>query len=453
VRLWVNGQLVVDSWINQSPTERSGTIALTTGQKYDLKMEYFENSGGAVAKLLWSSASTTKAVIPQNQLFPPAAIAPTITTQPANQTVTVGQTASFSVVASGTAPLSYQWRKNGTNISGATSASYTTPATVMADNGALFSVVVSNSAGSVTSNNATLTVNAIAPSITTQPANATVTVGQTASFSVVASGTAPLSYQWRKNGTNISGATSSSYTTPATVSSDNGATFSVVVSNSAGSVTSNNATLTVNPLPTPTISLLASKTNPKVGETFTVTIKLDNTQPFANWQAYLSFDKAKLALVAQATGTFNTFIPDSRVLAEINGSGNIRSGGTGTTNNVGGNGTLGVFTFKAIGLGSATVTTENKSAANAFGNVLVNATGTSTLPQIAGSLTLTIGGHNPGDLNGDGVVNIDDLVLVTGHWGQTSSSPNWDARADANGDGVVNIDDLTEVTSNWGKTY
>jgi len=174
--------------------------------------------------------------------------APYITTQPTDQTVTVGQTATFSVVASGTATLSYQWQKNGANISGATSSSYTTPTTTASDNGATFKVTVSNSAGSVTSNAATLTVNAAsgAPTIATQPANQTVAAGQTATFTVVASGTAPLSYQWQKNNTNISGATSSSYTTPATTTSDSGSTFDVVVSNSAGSVTSNAATLTVN---------------------------------------------------------------------------------------------------------------------------------------------------------------------------------------------------------------
>src|SRR5437588_11831354 len=138
---------------------------------------------------------------------------PTITTQPANQTGTVGQTAAFNVVATGTAPLGYQWQKNGTTISGATSASYTTPVTTSADNGAQFIVVVSNVAGSVTSNAATLTVNAAAtaPTMTTQPTNQTVTVGQTATFTVVATGTAPLGYQWQKNGTAISGATSASY--------------------------------------------------------------------------------------------------------------------------------------------------------------------------------------------------------------------------------------------------
>jgi acid phosphatase len=107
--------------------------------------------------------------------------------------------------------------------------------------------VVSNSAGSVTSNAATLTVNAAAtaPTITTQPANQTVTAGQTATFTVAATGTAPLSYAWARNGTAISGATSASYTTPATTSSDNGAQFTVKVSNVAGNVTSNPATLTV----------------------------------------------------------------------------------------------------------------------------------------------------------------------------------------------------------------
>jgi len=82
-----------------------------------------------------------------------------------------------------------------------------------------------------------------------------VTAGQTATFTVVAAGTAPLSYQWQKNGVNIAGATSGSYTTPATTTSDSGSTFDVVVSNTAGTVTSAAATLTVNPAPTPAIQV------------------------------------------------------------------------------------------------------------------------------------------------------------------------------------------------------
>jgi hypothetical protein len=180
--------------------------------------------------------------------MPPNPNTPTITTQPANLTVTIGQIATFSVVAAGTAPFTYHWQRNNANIAGATSASYTTPATAAADNGANFRVVVTNSGGSTTSNSAILTVLAapVAPSIVTQPANQTVSAGQTATFSVVAAGTAPFTYQWQRNNANIAGATFASYTTPATSAADNGAAFRVIVTNSVNSVTSNSATLTVN---------------------------------------------------------------------------------------------------------------------------------------------------------------------------------------------------------------
>jgi hypothetical protein len=170
--------------------------------------------------------------------------APVITNQPSPSTVNIGQTATFNVFATGAAPLAYQWRRNGVNIVGATSPSYTTPAATAADNGALYSVVVSNPQGTVTSTNALLTV-LISPVITTQPANQTVNLGQTATFSVAVTGTAPLAYVWRKNGVNIIGANSAAYTTPATVAADNGARFSVAVSNPAGGVTSVDAILTV----------------------------------------------------------------------------------------------------------------------------------------------------------------------------------------------------------------
>ena len=174
----------------------------------------------------------------------PAPLAPQISMQPANQSVDAGQTASFSVMATGTAPLQYQWNKGGAAISGATSASYTTPSTTSADNGASFTVTVSNSVGSVMSAAAVLTV-AAAPQISVQPTNQSVTVGQTASFSVTATGAVPLQYQWSRSGATVAGATSAVYTTAATTAADNGATFRVVVTNSAGTVTSQAATLTV----------------------------------------------------------------------------------------------------------------------------------------------------------------------------------------------------------------
>jgi len=95
-----------------------------------------------------------------------SAAAPSITAQPANQTVTAGQTATFSVTAAGTTPFSYQWQKGTTAISGATSASYTTAPTTTAESGSQFGVVVSNAIGNATSNAATLTVNGAGPAST-----------------------------------------------------------------------------------------------------------------------------------------------------------------------------------------------------------------------------------------------------------------------------------------------
>jgi hypothetical protein len=153
------------------------------------------------------------------------------------------------VVATGTA-LTYQWKQETTSIPGATAASYTTPATSATDNGSQFQVTVGNPGGSITSNAATLSVTA-SPLITVEPANQSVTVGATATFTVTAAGTAPLSYQWQKASTSISGATSSTYTTPATALTDNGSQYDVVVSNSLGNATSTLATLTVTTTPAP----------------------------------------------------------------------------------------------------------------------------------------------------------------------------------------------------------
>src|SRR6266704_3409015 len=151
-----------------------------------------------------------------------------------------------TVMLSGAASATTTADSSGSyTFSGLTSGSYTiTPSNA----GYTFTPVSQNvtvSTANVSGVNFTDTAVAVAPSITTQPASQTVTTGQTATFNVAATGSSPLSYQWRKNGTGILGATSSSYTTPATTSSDNGAQFSVVVSNTAGNATSAAATLTV----------------------------------------------------------------------------------------------------------------------------------------------------------------------------------------------------------------
>ncbi len=136
------------------------------------------------------------------------------------------------------------------------------------------------------------------PSISTHPSNRTVSVGQTATFSVTANGATPLSYQWEKNGTNISGATSSSYTTPPTTAGDDGAAFRCVVSNALGSATSNAATLTVtgNTAPTATITAPANDSLYSAGNVInysgTGTDAQDGTLPASafTWQVDFGHD-------------------------------------------------------------------------------------------------------------------------------------------------------------------
>ena len=144
----------------------------------------------AVLGMILFLVSGCAGMVSSNNSAPPGT-APLITSQPQNQSVVAGATATFSVVATGAAPLTYQWQNNGAPISGANAAMYTTPPTSTADNSSMFQVVISNSAGSVTSaaGELTVTASAVPPAVTSQPASATVMAGQTATFSVAASGT------------------------------------------------------------------------------------------------------------------------------------------------------------------------------------------------------------------------------------------------------------------------
>ena len=175
----------------------------------------------------------------------PTPIPPVITTQLINQTVLVGRTATFTVAVTGSTPYSYQWQKNGSDITGATLSTYTTPPTIGLDNGAQFAVAVSAAFGTATSS-ATLTV-ITPPAISSQPTNQTVVTGQTATFTVVASGSPQLTYQWQLNGVNIPGAISQSYTTPPTTLAATGESFTVIVGDVLGNVPSSAAVLNVTP--------------------------------------------------------------------------------------------------------------------------------------------------------------------------------------------------------------
>ena len=226
---------------------------------------------------------------------------PSITAQPTGQTVTEGSAAMFSVTASAgdSETLTYQWQQstdNGgswANIESATSAKYTTEATTTSMSGNQYRCVVTGSGVSVISAPATLTVNAAATTITTQPSNVTVTEGETATFSVTATGS-NLTYQWQQSTdgsawANISGATSSSYTTQAATMDMDGWQYRCVVTDgNSNGVTSQAATLTVTAATVSVTGVSLDKTELSltVGdtETLTATVAPDNaTDKTVTW--------------------------------------------------------------------------------------------------------------------------------------------------------------------------
>lgn len=193
---------------------------------------------------------------------------PSITSQPQSQTNAFGGTATFTVAASGTAPLAYQWRFFGTNLTSANAASLALTNLQVANAGN-YTVVITNAYGSVTSAVATLTVNAN-PVITAQPQSLSVNAGANAAFTVSAAGGTPLFYQWRFGGVAIADATNSAYTRVNVQSGDAG-NYSVVVTNFAGSVTSSVASLTVNVAPPGIIAQWNFNSTPADGSTTTGT--------------------------------------------------------------------------------------------------------------------------------------------------------------------------------------
>jgi len=174
-------------------------------------------------------------------------VAPSISTQPQDRVnILPGATASFTVVAGGSDPLTYQWYFNtNTPVANANDSILTITNVQPGDVGS-YSVVVSNAAGSVTSSNAVLTIdtNGVAPVFNTEPASQVVLIGGTASFTAVADGTAPISYQWSDGGVPIPGATSTTLTLTNVLATDDG-NYTVTASNSVGVTTSDPAQLTV----------------------------------------------------------------------------------------------------------------------------------------------------------------------------------------------------------------
>src|SRR6185437_14416412 len=161
-------------------------------------------------------------------------VAPFITSEPQSVAVAPAQPAQFTVTANGSSPLGYQWQFGGGAIPGATDSSYSI-ASAQPVNAGNYTVTVTNNFGSITSSVAVLALN-VAPSITSQPQSVAVAPAQPAQFTVTASGTSPLNYQWRFGGGTIPGATDSSYSI-ASAQPVNAGNYTVAVTNNFVSVT------------------------------------------------------------------------------------------------------------------------------------------------------------------------------------------------------------------------
>jgi poly(3-hydroxybutyrate) depolymerase len=223
------------------------------------------------------------------QFLTPTEHAPVIAAGPTDNVQVSEHPASFHVAAAGDAPLSYQWQKDGADIPGATANWYTTPTVTKDDSGAVYRVVVSNGFGKAISGGAKLKVSPgpAGPRIMEGPWDRQVAAGKAVTFEVKLAGQqAGMKLQWQENGMDILGATATSYTMPAAVTADCGATLRVVVTDESGSTTSVPATLTVTPAPgAPVILSNPGRQRLRPGETGRFSVTAKDAAPISyQWQ-------------------------------------------------------------------------------------------------------------------------------------------------------------------------
>jgi len=238
-----------------------GNVTLNTGGRYNPDCDTWtsltlENAppGRSLAAAVWTGNAAlifggdTPGGVDHNSNFAWATGlvpgAPSIGTQPQDVSVKVGSNAVFSVVVTNGLPVTYQWKHDGNNIQGATSATLVLPNVQVADEG-LYTVLVTNPGGHVLSDPARLTV-LLPPMITIQPKSDTGYWGKSIVFSVTAKGSAPLNYLWYKDGFPIARGTNSTLELNPIELTDGGSYY-VIVSNSVGSAKSDSALLVVNP--------------------------------------------------------------------------------------------------------------------------------------------------------------------------------------------------------------
>jgi sugar lactone lactonase YvrE len=238
--------LTVDSFDNlyiaDSQNNRIGKFALLGPPILNLSQVTTNNAGNYDVVIFDMNGSITSSVVSLTVNVPAY-----ISSQPANQSVSVNSNAIFSVSAGGTLPLSYQWLFNGTTIPGAMGSSFIFNVTDTNSTG-MYSVIVTNSFGSVTSSMAKLTVVIIPAGIASQPMSQTIKYGSNLIMSVTASGSPPFSYQWFFNGVAMDSQTNAMLSLP-NVATNQAGRYSVLVTSPYDSITSHIATLTVSEPP------------------------------------------------------------------------------------------------------------------------------------------------------------------------------------------------------------
>ena len=258
----------------QQVINRVGTnIVGATNSTYIMQSVKLNDSGKQFHCVIYNTAGTTEVTSMVTLTVVPSGKGITITTQPIDATKYENSSAEFSVVATSSSPLLYQWmqevvNQNGITIVGAMSPKYTIPSVKLSDNNKRFYCVISNDEGTTESTRlATLTVvsGGMLINITIQPVSQTVIEGKSATFSVIATSNSPsqLRYQWQQvinqNGTNITGATSSTYITPKTIVADNGKRLHCIISTEEGDIKSTNVvTLNVTTVPVIFVTLKIS---------------------------------------------------------------------------------------------------------------------------------------------------------------------------------------------------
>jgi uncharacterized delta-60 repeat protein len=259
---------VLNVGITPAITGQPASLVATQGQSATFTvtatgtpLNYFWKKGGTFITGATSSAYTIASVVASNAATYTCQVSnflgsvtstgatlvvyspPVITVQPVSQTVGVGSNFTVSVTATGNPTPACQWNKDGGDIPGATNTSYSVTG-AQTNHAGGYSVVLTNIFGVVTSSVANISVLYYAPTITAQPIGQTLLVGSNSTLTVTATGTAPLAYQWRKDGDNLSGANGTSHTVTAAQTNDTGA-YTVVVTNAVGSVTSTVAQVNV----------------------------------------------------------------------------------------------------------------------------------------------------------------------------------------------------------------